>query len=47
MRKLLFILIILTAVSCKKGSDPAPFTDLTRDPVGRMSIGIQRFTSVI
>jgi hypothetical protein len=34
MRKILFILILLTALSCKKDSDPAPSNDLTRDLVG-------------
>lgn len=34
MRKILFFLILVTAVSCKKDSDPAPSNDLTRDLVG-------------
>ncbi|MDR6808178.1 hypothetical protein J2Y45_005473 [Dyadobacter sp. BE34] len=34
MRKLLFIAILLTSISCKKDSDPTPSNDLTRDLVG-------------
>lgn len=34
MRKLLFIALFLTSLSCKKDSDPSPSKDLTTDLVG-------------